>query len=256
MQGCRSRAYLDPVGQIWPAFSAFAEFVPALTDPPREKPNRLLAKFLLGRYLASLGPFRMFVDGNLDVIRRWIAEGHLSLAGHLLELQIKHRELVSRFEESPSFNPFIDEENLVPLCAELAASCRAALFQGRLIDSIADLACLRAVLTGSKDGWDDNCRQKLDELLDQPAQLDRFVWYCYGEEEPGIGNVRWLIADRQLLRTRVNQRLESRASAMPEQVRSAYINARSRTLYLDNGAPQPPTRIESTAVNNDNGRST
>ncbi len=251
MQGCGSRAYLASVAEIWPAFSAFAEAVPALTDPPRERPNRLLAKFLFGQYLASLGAFRMFLDRNLDVLHGWIAEGRLAFAGHLLEIQVNRQEHVSPFDELPSFVHFIEQDNVVPLCTELATACRALLDRGTLLGTlIADLACLRAVLSGSEDRWGDDARQKFDELLDRPAQLDRFIWYCFGEEEPGIAYVYRLIKDRKLLRTRIIRRLESAASTMPEQVRSAYDNADFRTVYLDYDAPQQPTGIEPITVNN------
>jgi hypothetical protein len=53
------------------------------------------------------------------------------------------------------------------LCNELASACSTALQAGTLLQSIADLACLRAILAGAPDAWDDDCRKKLDETLAQ-----------------------------------------------------------------------------------------
>jgi hypothetical protein len=229
IQGCGFRAHPNSITQIWPAFSDFAEFVPALTGSLRERPNRLLAKFLLGPYLASLGAFRMFVGRNLDVLRGWIAEGRLGLAGHLLELQIERQEHVHPNKESVSFYPFVEQEDILLLCAELSTACQTALDRGTLLDSIPDLACLRVALDYSGKLWDDeNIRQKFDELLCQPAQLDRFVWYCYGDEEPGIAYVRRLVADYKSFLTRVGIRLQGSGSELPRQIGSAYENASSR----------------------------
>src|SRR5262249_38474470 len=57
LQGCghrvQPRFVADhdwPLGEIWSAFSDFAEPVPALTEPPRDRPNRWLAKFISGPY--------------------------------------------------------------------------------------------------------------------------------------------------------------------------------------------------------------
>lgn len=72
---------IRPLDDIWSAFSDFAEPVPALTDPPREGPNRMLAKFISGPYLHRLGPFRRFLKPNLDILREWIANGRSALAG-------------------------------------------------------------------------------------------------------------------------------------------------------------------------------
>jgi hypothetical protein len=156
----------------------------------------------------SLKDFQDFFESKQEIMHRWIAEGHFALAGHLLEIQVKYQHNVSPVEESPSFVWFIEQEHLGTLCAELAAACRAALERGTLLESIADLACLRAVLRSSGDAWDDDCRQKFDELLDRPTQLDRFTWYCYGEEEPGNLYVGRLVGDRGLFRARLIDRLK------------------------------------------------
>src|SRR6202040_3783080 len=72
-----------PLGAIWSAFSDFAEPVPALADPPRDRPNRWLAKFISGPYLHGLGDRRRFLKPNIDILREWITGGRFALAGHL-----------------------------------------------------------------------------------------------------------------------------------------------------------------------------
>ena len=86
LHGCGHRVHpkltenLWPLDDIWTAFSDFAEPVPALTDRPREAPNRMLAKFISGPYLHRLGPFRRFLKPNPDILREWIANGRCALA--------------------------------------------------------------------------------------------------------------------------------------------------------------------------------
>ena len=227
MHGCGHRVHpqltenIWPLDDIWSAFSDFAEPVPALTDPPRDRPNRLLAKFISGPYLHRLGTFRRFLKPNLDILREWIAGGRFALAGHLLELQMK-LELASREEPAP-ITPFLAEKDVGPLCNELATACRAALYAGTFLDSIADMACLRAILRGAPDGWSDDCRKKMDETLAQPELLDRFIWYCFGEAEPDVALVgaAALVADFDVLRDRVAERLKE-AAALPEWIGRAY----------------------------------
>jgi energy-coupling factor transporter ATP-binding protein EcfA2 len=210
-----------PLDGIWAAFSDFAEPVPALTDPPREVPNRMLAKFISGPYLHRLGEFRRFLQPNLDIVREWIANGRFALAGHLLEVQMNLE--MDRHGEPAFIEPFLADKDVAPLCNELASACRAALHAGTLLDSIADLACLRAVLLGAPECWDDDCRQKMDETLAQPELLDRYVWYCFGVAEPEAAVVvaATLAADRAMLRDRVTERLKETA-VLPEQIGRAY----------------------------------
>jgi hypothetical protein len=233
IHGCGHRVHprlsrnIWPLDDIWSAFSGFAEPVPALTDPPRERPNRMLAKFISGPYLHRLGAFRRFLKPNPDILREWIANGRFALPGHLLEVQMK-LELNRRNEPAPT-TPFLTARDIAPLCNELASACRASLHAGTLLDSIADIACLRAILRGAPNGWPDDCRQKMDETLAQPELLDRFIWYCYGEVEAGIANAAAaaLVADRDALRTGVAARLNDPAS-MPEQIRRAYQIAETK----------------------------
>jgi hypothetical protein len=216
-----------PLDDIWTAFSDFAEPVPALTDPPREVPNRMLAKFISGPYLHRLGTFRRFLKPNLDTLHEWIGNGRFALAGHLLELQMT-LEMDQR-DEPGSIPLFVAEKDVAPLCGELAIACRAALLAGKLIDGIADLACLRAVLRGAPDGWDEESRHKLDEAVAQPELLDRFVWYCFGETEADVALIHAaaLVADRAALRERVVARLRE-AAELPEQIRRAHQIAESK----------------------------
>src|SRR6266568_5185803 len=94
LQGCAQRAHPSlteedwPLDNIWSAFSDFAEAVPALTVPPRDQPNRWLAKFISGPYLHRLGALRRFLKPNVEILREWIAGGRFALAGHLLEVQM------------------------------------------------------------------------------------------------------------------------------------------------------------------------
>jgi hypothetical protein len=233
LHGCGHRVHprltedVWPLDDIWAAFSDFAEPVPALTDPPREAPNRMLAKFISGPYLHRLGTFRRFLKPNLDILREWIGNGRFALAGHLLELQMT-LEMDQR-DEPASIPLFVAEKDVAPLCGELAIACRSALLAGKLIDGIADLACLRAVLRGAPDGWDEESRHKLDETVAQPELLDRFVWYCFGETEADVALIHAaaLIADRAALRERVVARLKD-ATELPEQIRQAHQIAESK----------------------------
>jgi energy-coupling factor transporter ATP-binding protein EcfA2 len=233
MHGCGHRVHprltedIWPLDDIWSAFSNFAEPVPALTDPPRDRPNRLLAKFIAGPYLHRLGAFRRFLKPNPDVLREWIASGRFALAGHLLEVQMR-LELDLRDEPAP-ITPFLAQREIAPLANELASAFSTALHAGRLLDSIADMACLRAILRGAPDSWDDDCRKKLDETLARPEQLDRFVWYCFGETEPDAASVQAaaLVADRKALHAAVAARLKE-ASEMPEQIRQAHQIAETK----------------------------
>ena len=233
LHGCGHRVHprltenVWPLDDIWAAFSDFAEPVPALTDPPREVPNRMLAKFISGPYLHRLGAFRRFLKPNLEIMREWIAKGRFALAGHLLEVQMK-LELDQRVEPAP-IPPFLAEKDVAPLCNELASACRAALHAGTLLDGIPDLACLRAVLRGAPHGWEDDCRQKLNETLARPELLDRFVWYCFGETELDVAHLHAaaLVADREALRAGIVARLKE-AAELPEQIRQAHQIAETK----------------------------
>jgi hypothetical protein len=233
LHGCGHRVHprltdnVWPLDDIWSAFSDFAEPVPALTDPPRDGPNRMLAKFISGPYLHRLGEFRRFLKSNRDILREWVANGRFALAGHILEVQMK-LELEQHDEPAP-VTPFLAPKDVAPLCKELARACSAALHAGTLLTSIADLACLRAILRGAPDAWDDDCRQRLGETLAQPELLDRFTWYCFGEVDPDIAHLKAavLVADRDALRDRMVERLKS-ADSLSEQIRQAYQNAESK----------------------------
>jgi KAP family P-loop domain len=233
LHGCGHRVHprltenIWPLDDIWSAFSDFAEPVPALTDPPREGPNRMLAKFISGPYLHRLGPFRRFLKPNLDILREWIANRRFALAGHLLEVQMKLE--LEQHDEPALVTPFLAAKDVAPLCKELASACGAALRAGTLLESIADLACLRAILRGAPDAWDDDCRQRLGETLAQPELLDRFAWYCFGEVDPDVAHLKAavLVADRDALRDRVVERLKE-ADSLPEQIRRAYQSAETK----------------------------
>jgi len=125
--------------------------------------------------------------------------------------------------------PFLAPKDVAPLCKELASACAAALHAGTLLASIADLACLRAILRGAPDAWNDDCRQRLDETLAQPELLDRFTWYCFGEVDPDVAHLKAavLVADRDALRDRMVERSKS-ADSLPEQIRQAYQSAESK----------------------------
>ena len=233
LHGCGHRVHprltedIWPLDDIWSAFSDFAERVPALTEPPRDRPNRWLAKFISGPYLQRLGEFRRFLKPNLDILREWIAEGRLALPGHLLEVQMK---LEWDLSDAPQpITPFLAWKDIAPMCRELGSACRAALHAGRLFDSIADMACLRAVLRGAPDAWDDECRRTMAEMLAQPEPLDRFIWYCFGETDPEAActAAAALVADRGALRARVVERLTEDAP-MPEQIRRSHQIAEAK----------------------------
>jgi hypothetical protein len=233
MHGCGHRVHprltedIWPLDDIWSAFSDFAEPAPALTDRPRDRPNRMLAKFISGPYLHRLGAFRRFLKPNPDILREWIARGRFALAGHLLEVQMR---LEWDLRDGPApITPFLAQRDIAPLSNELASACRAALHAGTLLDSIPDLACLRAILRGAPDSWDDDCRHKMDEMLAQPERLDRFIWYCFGEAEPDVASVHAaaLVANREALRAGIAARLKE-ASEMPEQIRQAHQIAESK----------------------------
>ena len=233
LQGCGNRVHprfagLDwPLDDIWSAFSDFAEAVPDLTDPPRDRPNRWLAKFISGPYLHRLGDRRQFLKPNLDILREWISGGRFALAGHLLEVQMK-LELEQPDQPAP-IGPFLMAKDIAPLCNELAGACRAALHAGTLLETIADMACLRAILRGAPDIWDDECRRKMDEALAPPAQLDRFIWYCFGAAEPdaAAAQAAALVSDRNALRAAVAERLKD-TSDMPDQIRHAHLIAATK----------------------------
>jgi hypothetical protein len=233
LHGCGHRAHprltenIWPLDDIWSAFSDFAEPVPMLTDPPREVPNRMLAKFISGPYLHRLGPFRRFLKPNIDILREWIGNGRFALAGHLLEVQMKLE--LAKHEEPALVTPFLAAKEVAPLCNELASACSTALQAGTLLQSIADLACLRAILAGAPDAWDDGCREKMGETMAQPEMLDRFVWYCFGEAEPDVAaaGAAALMPDREALRARVVERLKE-TDALPDQIHRAYQIAETK----------------------------
>jgi len=102
-----------------------------LTDPPRDAPNRMLAKFISGPYLHRLGPFRRFLKPNLDMLREWIGNGRFALAGHLLEVQMKLE--LEEHEEPALVVPFLATKDVAPLCNELASACRTALQASTLL---------------------------------------------------------------------------------------------------------------------------
>ena len=216
-----------PLAEIWSAFSDFAEPVPALTDPPRDRPNRWLAKFISGPYLHRLGDRRQFLKPNVDILREWITGGRFALAGHLLEVQMK-LELEQPDQPAP-IAPFLMAKDIAPLCNELAGACRAALHAGTLLETIADMACLRAILRGAPDIWDDDCRRKMDETLTRPELLDRVIWYCFGATEPDAASAQAgaLVADRNALRAAVVQRLKD-APEMPDQIQRSFKIAETR----------------------------
>jgi len=216
-----------PLDYIWSAFSDFAEPVPPRTAPSRDRPNRLLAKFISGPYLHRLGAFRRFLKPNPDILREWIARGRFALAGHLLEVQMR-LELDPRDEPAP-VAPFLAQRDIAPLCNELASATSTALRADMLLDSIPDMACLRAMLRGAPDAWDDDCRQEMDKALAHPERLDRFIWDCFGEAEPDVASVQAaaLVANREALRTAVVARSKE-ASEMPDQIRQAHQIAQSK----------------------------
>jgi hypothetical protein len=174
-----------------------------------------------------LGAFQRFLKPNLDIMREWIAAGRFALAGHLLELQMAVQWNLR--EQTPPITPFLARNEAAFVCKELAAACRAALHEDILIDSIADLSCLRAVVRGAPEAWDDECRCRMDEALAQPERLDRFIWYCFGEAEPEAARVAAtaLVADRSALRAAVIQRLKD-ADPMPEPIRRSYQIAETK----------------------------
>jgi energy-coupling factor transporter ATP-binding protein EcfA2 len=210
-----------PLDGIWSAFSDFAERVPALTEAPRELSNRMLAKFICGPYLLRLGAFRSFLRPNLDIIREWIANGRFTFAGHLLELQMKLQWTLRQQAEPVA--PFLAKDDVALICKELARACLGALYADTLIDSIADIACLRAVLRGAPELWDDACARKMQETLRQPERLDRFVWYCFGETEAeaACSAAAALLGDHRALRALISERLKDTES-MPEPIRLCY----------------------------------
>jgi energy-coupling factor transporter ATP-binding protein EcfA2 len=210
-----------PLDGIWSAFSDFAERVPDLTEPPRELSNRMLAKFICGPYLLRLGAFRGFLKPNLDIMREWIADGRFALAGHLLELQMKLQWTLRQQAEAVA--PFLAKDDITLMCKELARACRGALDADTLIDSIADIACLRAVLRGAPEIWDDACASRMAEMLKQPARLDRFIWYCFGETEAeaAFSAAAALLGDQRALRALISERLKHTES-MPEAIRLYY----------------------------------
>jgi len=216
-----------PLDGIWSAFSDFAERVPTLTEPSREQANRWLAKFISGPYLLRLGAFRRFLKPNLDIMREWIAAGRFTLAGHLLDLQMTAQWNLR--EQAQPDTPFLERSEVALLCKELAVACRAALESDTLIGSIADLVCLRAVLRGAPEAWDDECRRRMDETLVQPGRLDRFIWYCFGEAEPEAARATAtaLVADRGALRAAVTERLKD-ADPLQEPIRRSYQIAESK----------------------------
>ena len=216
-----------PLDGIWSAFSDFAERVPALTEAPREQTNRRLAKFISGPYLLRLGAFQRFLKPNLDIMREWIAAGRFALAGHLLDLQMTAQW--NPREQAQPITPFLARNEAALVCKELAAACRAALHSDTLIDSIADLCCLRAVLRGAPEAWDDECRRRMGETLAPPERLDRFIWYCFGEAEPEAARAAAtaLVADRSALRAAVIQRLKD-DDPLPETIRRSYQIAETK----------------------------
>jgi hypothetical protein len=125
--------------------------------------------------------------------------------------------------------PFLAAKEVAPLCRELASACDKALQAGTLLQSIADLACLRAILAGAPDAWDDDCRAKMGETLAQPEMLDRFIWYCFGEAEPDVAaaGAADLLPDRAALHARVVERLKE-TDALPDQIHRAYQIAESK----------------------------
>ena len=132
-------------------------------------------------------------------------------------------------DEPAPLAPFLSQREIAPLCNELASACIKALHAGTLFDSIADMACLRAILRGAPDSWDDNCREKMDETLAEPERLDRFVWYCFGETEPEVAasQAAALVTDRKALRANVLARLNG-TSELPDQLRQTYRIAESK----------------------------
>jgi hypothetical protein len=210
-----------PLDGIWSAFSDFAERVPALTEPSREPANRMLAKFISGPYLLRLGAFRDFLKPNLDIMREWIAMDRFALAGHLLELQMRLQWPLRQPAEP--ITPFLAKDHVALMCKELAGACRSGLDADRLIDSIADMACLRAVLRGAPELWDDACGRRMQEALRQPGRLDRFIWYCFGETEAeaACSAAAALLGDRRALRALISERLND-SSPMPEAVQRSY----------------------------------
>jgi hypothetical protein len=126
-------------------------------------------------------------------------------------------------EQPAPLAPFLAAKDIGPLCIELAEACPTALHAGTLLDTIADIACLRAILRGAPDIWDDDCRRKIGETLTRPELLDRFVWYCFDAAEPDAASAQAaaLVADRAALRAAVVERLKD-ASEMPDQIRHAH----------------------------------
>lgn len=210
-----------PLDGIWSAFSDFAEQVPTLTEPSREPANRMLAKFISGPYLLRLGAFRGFLKPNIDIMREWIANHRFALAGHLLELQLRPQRGLR--QQAEPINSFLAKDDVAVMCKELAGACRNALNENGLIDSLADMACLRAVVRGAPELWDDACGRRMKQALSQAGRLDRFIWYCFGETEAeaACSAAAALLGDRRALRALISERLSDRAS-VPEPLRLCY----------------------------------
>ena len=63
-------------------------------------------------------------------------------------------------DEPVPVTPFLAAKAVAPLCNELASVCSTALQAGTLLQSIADLACLRAILAGAPDAWNHDGRRR------------------------------------------------------------------------------------------------
>jgi len=219
------RSLAAPCADTWRAFDEFTERRPNIGDKSRETSIRMIAKFLNGPWLNSLGPFGEFLGDPLQVVLSWIGNGHYTLAGHLLEIALNDK----RAERPRSF---VTIENEVNKIAEtLGHECIKKLENGILLDELADIACLRSLLKTEASGWNEAAYTALRESLHDYNKLDRFIWLCHADGVPGGSSAVQFINKPNLFLEMLKARVNRGFGSSPLGLESAYSRAMEATEF-------------------------
>lgn len=231
--GCGRHAYPASPEDILISLSRFIDRVPLLTEPSREPAGRIIAKFLSGPYWTSLR--REDLPASKTAMLDWIDARRFALPAHLLELHLAARQgrldevHPARSQEKQLLAPrFLEDDDLNSLLQLMTERCRASLEDNGLIGTIPDIACLRVISQSKEAASDESIWRTLQDRLDDAARLDRFVWYCFGQNRSGGSWIVGNFLDDQRFGSQLTKRWREWIS-MPDQVRDAYSEAR---LYL------------------------
>jgi hypothetical protein len=219
------RSLAAPSADTWKAFDEFCERRPKIGDKSRETPNRIIAKFLNGPWLNSLGPFAEFLGDPLQVVLGWIGEGHYTLAGHLLEIAVADKQE----KRPPGLLGTADDVNKI--AETLGDQCITKLTNEVLLEELADIACLRSLMKTEASGWNEAAYTALRESLRDYNKLDRFIWLCHAGGVPEESSAVQFINKPNLFLEMLKARVDRGFGSSPLGLESAYSRAMEATEF-------------------------